>query len=104
MIYNFKHFKLLSITEIKSDIDNMESLPENDLITLQSSIEISAKHYYDKIIGDKPTFKVMNDGFVEKDLMSNIREAYSFALEYYEISTKQVRAIRLSKQTKTKQS
>lgn len=96
MANNFKHFKILSITEIKSDIDNMESLSENDLVVLYSAIEHSAKFYYDKILGEKPPFKVLSDDFIKTDTMSKIREAYNFALEYYEVCTKQVRAMRLS--------
>ncbi len=95
MTYNFKNYKTLSLTELKSDIDNMESLSENDLNNLYSATQATAKFYFDRIIVDKPPFKVLCEGFNDADIKSQIREAYRFASEYYEIATKQSRAYRL---------
>jgi len=79
MIYNFKHFKTLSITELKSDIDEMESLTADQLPQLLTAAQKTAELYYKMVKDGNSELSISQ----EVDIKTQIITTYNTASQLY---------------------
>lgn len=93
MVYNFKHHKNISLSELKSDIDRMDNLTAEDLPLLLTASRKTAELYYNMVKNDNSQLNFSQE---INDIKNQILSTYDTASQYYNATVAKNRSIRLS--------